>query len=80
MLISFVRLAIEANDVIGLRMMKIISGGPDAMNEMQLMIREKIDASAEAATSLIFGQSPTAIVARVREHVANNQRRLSSSP
>jgi hypothetical protein len=80
MLIPFIRLAIEANEVIGLRMMKIISGGPDAMTEMQLMITEKINASAEAGTSLIFGQSPTAVMARVREHVANNQRRLSACP
>ena len=78
MLISFIRLAIEANDVIGLRMMKIISGGPDALAEIELMITEKINASAEAGTSLIFGQSPTAVVARVREHVANNHSRLSA--
>jgi hypothetical protein len=79
-LIPFIRLAIEANEVIGLRMMKIISGGPDAMTEMQLMLTEKINASAEAGTNLLFGQGPTAIVARYREHVANNQRRLSASP
>ncbi len=79
MLIPFIRLAIEANEVIGLRMMKIISGGPDAMAEIQLMITEKINASAEAGASLIFGHSPTAVVARVREHVVNNQRRLSGS-
>ena len=34
-------------------MMKIISGGPDAMAEIQLMITEKINASAEAGTSLL---------------------------
>jgi hypothetical protein len=77
-LISFIRLAIEANEVIGLRMMKIISGGPGASAEIQLMITEKINASAEAGASLFLGQSPTAVVARVREHVANNQRRLSA--
>ena len=78
MLIPFIRLAIEANEVIGLRMMKIISGGPDAMTEIQLMFTEKINASAEAGTSLFSGQSPRAVVARVRQHVANNQRRLSA--
>ena len=78
MLIPFIWLAIEANEVIALRMAKIISGGPDAMTEIQLMITEKIDAAAEAGTSLIFGQNPTAIVARFREHVASNQRRLST--
>ena len=78
MLIPFIWLAIEANEVIALRMAKIISGGPDAMTEIQLMITEKIDAAAEAGTSLIFGQSPTVIVARFRQHVASNQRRLST--
>jgi hypothetical protein len=77
-LIPFIWLAIEANEVIALRMAKIISGGPDAMTEIQLMITEKIDAGAEAGTSLIFGQNPTAIVARFREHVASNRRRLST--
>jgi hypothetical protein len=79
-LMPFIRLAIEANEVIALRFMKIISGGPDAMAEIQLMITEKINASAEAGTSLIFGKSPTVVVARVCEHVANNQRRLSARP
>ena len=78
MLIPFIRLAIEANEVIGLRMMKIISGGPDAMTEIQLMFTEKINASAEAGTRLFLGQSLRAAVARVRQHVANNQRRLSA--
>jgi hypothetical protein len=77
-LTTFIQLAIEANEVISLRMMKIISGGPGAIAEIQLMITEKIDASAEAGTNLIFGQSPAAAVARVREHVANNHRRLSA--
>jgi hypothetical protein len=75
---TFIQLAIEANEVISLRMTKIISGGPGAIAEIQLMITEKIDASAEAGTNLIFGQSPVAVVARVREHVANNHRRLSA--
>jgi hypothetical protein len=35
-------------------MMKIISGGPNAKAEKQLMIIEKINAAAEAGTSLVF--------------------------
>jgi hypothetical protein len=76
--IPFICLAIEANEVIALRMAKIISGGPGAMTEIQLMIAEKIDAAAEAGTNLIVGQNPTAMVARFRERVASNQRRLST--
>jgi hypothetical protein len=75
-LMPFIWLGIEANEVVGLRMMKITSGGPAAISEIQLMIAEKMDAAAEASTSLICGQSPMAVVARYREHVANNRQRL----
>jgi hypothetical protein len=72
----FMWLGIEANEVIGLRIMKITSGGPDALSEIQLMIAEKMGATAEAGTGLICGQTPMAVIARFREHVANNRRRL----
>ncbi len=75
-LLPFIWLGIEANEVVGLRMMKIASGGPAALSEMHLMIAEKMGAAAEASTSLICGHSPMAVVARFREHVANNRRRL----
>jgi hypothetical protein len=74
--LTFILLGIEANEVVGLRMMKITSGGPAALSEMHLMIAEKMDAAAEASTSLICGHSPMAVVARYREHVANNRLRL----
>jgi hypothetical protein len=76
--IPFIWLAIEANEVMALRMAKIISGGPQAMTEIPLMVTEKIDAAAEAGANLIYGKNPTFIIARFREHVANNHRRLSS--
>jgi hypothetical protein len=75
-ILHFFWLGIEANEVVGLRLMKITSGGPAAISEIQLMIAEKMDAAAEASTSLICGQSPMAVVARYREHVANNRQRL----
>jgi hypothetical protein len=77
--LPFIWLGIEANEVVGLRMMKITSGGPAAISEIQLMIAEKMGAAAEASTSLICGHSPMAVVARFREHVANNRRRLLES-
>ena len=78
-LLHFISLGIEANEVVGLRMMKIASGGPAALSEIQLMIAEKMSAATEASTSLICGHSPIAVVARYREHVANNRRRLLAS-
>jgi hypothetical protein len=38
-----------------LRLFRIASGRPDAVNEIQLMINEKIDASVEAGAILISG-------------------------
>jgi hypothetical protein len=74
--LPFMWLGIEANEVVALRIMKIASGGPDAFSEIQLMIAEKMTAGTEASTSLICGHSPVAVIARYREHVANNRRRL----
>jgi hypothetical protein len=41
-----------------------------------MMIAEKMDAASEAGTSLICGRSPLVVVARFRELVRNNRRRL----
>ncbi len=42
------------------------------------MISEKISASIEAAGSMMLGGSPDALVARYREHVAENTKRLTA--
>jgi hypothetical protein len=41
-------LALEAHGVIGLRAVTIARGGVDAVLELDLMVREKFDAAAEA--------------------------------
>jgi hypothetical protein len=74
--LPFIWLGLEANEVIGLRLIKITSGGPAAMSEIQLMIAEKMDAAAEASASFIRGETPMAVIAKIREHVVNNRRRL----
>jgi hypothetical protein len=40
-------LALEANGVIGLHLIKIAQGGIDAGHEINLMVQEKLDAAAE---------------------------------
>jgi hypothetical protein len=70
-------LAFEANGVIGLRVIKIAEGGPDAGQEINLMIREKIDAAAEAVTTLCAGGSVETVLSGYRRRVAVNARRLS---
>ncbi|MGJ4996716.1 hypothetical protein ACQR0Z_19990 [Bradyrhizobium sp. HKCCYLS3077] len=71
-------LAMEAGEVIRLRLEKFARCDQDASQEAQLMVAEKIAAAFEAAASLCAGASPASIVGRYREHVAANARRLSA--
>jgi hypothetical protein len=73
---SLMLLAIEANDVIALRMMKLMRGGRSARREAELMVSEKIRAALEATAGLMAGASGDEIVRRYRRHVAANAKRL----
>ena len=77
--LAFSMLALEAQEVIKLRLVKLASGGPAAQVEAQRMINEKILASIEATTTLMMGGSPNAVVSQYREHVAANTERLQSA-
>ena len=78
MLNSLTRLAVEANGVIALRMIRLMFGGRRvARREARLMVSEKIDAAAKATTSLIGGASAEEIIGQYRTRVAANARRLS---
>ena len=72
-----IMLALEANGVIGLRLMKIARGGVDAGDEAILMVREKVDAGAEARATLMGGGSVDAVLIGYRRRVAHNAQRLS---
>ena len=50
---SLMMLAVEANGVVALRMMKLMRGGRRARREANLMFSEKIKAAFEATTSLV---------------------------
>jgi hypothetical protein len=69
-------LALEANSVIGLRLIKIAHGGVYAVQEVNLMVREKVDAGAEAMAALVGGGSVEAVLAGYRRRVAFNAQRL----
>src|SRR5689334_21597078 len=69
-------LAIEANGVIVMRMMRLMCGGPLARREAARMVSEKMKAAAEATASLMTGSSANQIVRRYRHHVAKNAKRL----
>jgi hypothetical protein len=73
---SLMLLAVEANRVIALRMMKLMRGGRRARREAELMVSEKFHAAFEATASLVTGASGDEIVHRYRRHVAANAKRL----
>jgi hypothetical protein len=70
------KLALEANGVIALRMIKLMRGGRRARREAELMVREKIQAAFETGASLMAGASGDDIVHRYRKRVARNAKRL----
>ena len=74
---AFAMLAFEAQKVVELRLVKLAWGGPAAQAEARQMVSEKVSAMVEAAGSLMLGGSPDAVVARYREHVAENTKRLT---
>ena len=76
---SLMLLAVEANDVIALRMMKLMRGGRSARREAELMVSEKIRAALEATAGLMAGASGDEIVRRYRRHVAANAKRLGKA-
>lgn len=71
-------LAIESRKVVELRMIRLAWGGREGWAEAQSMVSEKISAAGEAMVTLSFGGAPEAVIARYREHVAANIRRLSA--
>jgi hypothetical protein len=76
MVASLMLLAVEANGVIALRMMKLMRGGRSARREAELMVSEKIRAAFEATANSMAGASGDEIVRRYRRHVAANAKRL----
>lgn len=69
-------LAMEAGEVMRLRLHKFASCDANAEDEACLMVNEKIAAAFEATMSMISGATPAAIIGRYREHVAANAKRL----
>ena len=70
-------LCAEAQEVMGLRLMKLAGGGIHAEREARRMVAEKGVAFAEAAVSLASGTSIDKIVHRYRRLVRANKRRLT---
>jgi hypothetical protein len=74
-----VMLGLEAQRVIGLRLIKLSGGGPAAQAEALRMVSEKTAALAEAGLTLARGGSAGRVIRRYRTHVRSNKRRLLKS-
>lgn len=70
-------LAMESQQVIGLRLAMLAMGDRAAQVEAQRMVSEKIMAANEAALLLATGGSTARVVAGYRRKVRANARRLS---
>ena len=70
-------LAMESQQVIGLRLAKLAAGGSGAQAEAQRMVSEKIMAAHEAALLLATGGSTAKVMAGYRRKVRANARRLA---
>jgi len=74
---SWMMLGIEANRVIGLRLMKLMLGGRSARREARLMLTEKVDATFKAHARLMAGATSEEIIRMYRQRVATNAKRLA---
>ena len=78
-------LAMEAQQVIALRLMKLAMGGSAATQEAHLMMAEKMDAMVRAAGMVAvamacgtFDGGADTVVRMLRQEVQANRRRLGS--
>lgn len=72
-------LALEAQKVVELRLVKLAWGGAEGQLEAHRMVSEKISAFIEASGTLMTGGSANVVIARYREHVAANTKRLTAA-
>lgn len=73
-------LALEAQQVIALRMTRLALGGPDvAARETRRMVSEKAVAAVETGFHLATGGSPQKVVRHYRRKVQANRDRLSAN-
>ncbi|SHH07739.1 hypothetical protein SAMN02745157_0285 [Kaistia soli DSM 19436] len=72
-------LVAEANEVIWLRSMKLLRGGPRAKAEARMMVAEKVVAAEDAGAGLLAGESLDNVVAGYSRQVQSNARRLRRS-
>ena len=71
-------LALEASEVVRLRLEKFAQAEGDVEEEARLTVTEKLLAAIQVGAKLLAGASPAAIIGLYRERVAANAKRLSA--
>jgi hypothetical protein len=74
---DFAMLALESQEVMALRMIKLAAGGSAALEEVQLMTTEKVWAFAHESQRVLAGATHASVLKRYRKRVRSNRRRLS---
>jgi hypothetical protein len=70
-------LAVEAQNVIDKRLLKIATGRVHAGEETRLMVNEKVSAAVEAGAMLMTGKTSGEVIDFYRKQVAVNATRLA---
>ena len=70
-------LALETQQVIGLRLLKLTLGGPAASREANRIMAEKLIAFEEAAAKVATGGTTRSVIKGYRKKVRANRRRLT---
>ena len=70
-------LSIETQQVMHLRLVKLLAGGPNVPSEALRMVTEKTSALSEAMMMLTRGESAHSVIRQYRTLVSSNQQRLS---
>jgi hypothetical protein len=70
-------LALETQQVIGLRLLKLTLGGPVVAREADRMVAEKVIAFGEAAAKVATGDTTRSVVRSYRKKVRADRRRLT---
>ncbi len=74
---NMTRMAIDAQAVVGLRMMTFAGGGAAAQAEAVRMVSEKVDAANRATFDLMRGAPPERVLRGIHRTVRANRKRLT---
>jgi hypothetical protein len=77
-MMNMAMLALEAQQVVFLRTLKLAGGGDAAAHEAYRMVAEKVVAAQEATLQLMTGGTADHVISRYRKKVRANARRLGS--